>query len=169
MLFKVGCPPVWGPNIVENTEICIEFADLMHVSALFLTGLLVPGFWHELIDIVSEIGARHRQPCLSLAVDLSIIVFSAFLSSIWVFKFGFPTAWSWATLTKINIDMHTLTHGVSIDYHPSLLLYLPVNSISKTRIKVRVSWTGLINSQAGVITKFSQHLNNNSGEDDKSK
>ena len=32
-------------------------------------------------------------------------------------------------------------------YHPSLPLYLPADSISKTRIKVRVSWAGLINSQ----------------------
>jgi hypothetical protein len=32
-------------------------------------------------------------------------------------------------------------------YHPSLPLYLPADSISKTRIKVRVSWAGLINSE----------------------
>jgi hypothetical protein len=31
-------------------------------------------------------------------------------------------------------------------YQPSLPLYLPSDSISKTRIKVRVSWAGLINS-----------------------
>jgi hypothetical protein len=32
-------------------------------------------------------------------------------------------------------------------YHPSLPLYLPADVISKTRIKVRVSWAGLINSE----------------------
>jgi len=32
-------------------------------------------------------------------------------------------------------------------YHPSLLLYLPADSISKTCIKVHVSWAGLINSE----------------------
>ena len=41
------------------------------------------------------------------------------------------------------------------NYHPSLPLYLPADSISKTGIKV--------------FTKFSQHLNDNSCEDDKSK
>ena len=32
-------------------------------------------------------------------------------------------------------------------YHPSLQLYLPDDSISKTRIKVRVRWAALINGQ----------------------
>ena len=34
-----------------------------------------------------------------------------------------------------------------IYYHPSIPLYLPAISISKTRIKVRVSWVGLVNRQ----------------------
>ena len=33
------------------------------------------------------------------------------------------------------------------NYHPSLPLYLPADTISKTRIKVRVIWAGLINSE----------------------
>ena len=36
---------------------------------------------------------------------------------------------------------------ITYTYHPSLLLYLPADSISKTSIKVRVSWVGLINSE----------------------
>ena len=36
---------------------------------------------------------------------------------------------------------------IAYTYHPSLLLYLPADSISKTRIKVHVSWAGLINSE----------------------
>ena len=34
-----------------------------------------------------------------------------------------------------------------ISVHPSLPLYLPADSINKTRINVRVSWAGLINSE----------------------
>jgi len=32
-------------------------------------------------------------------------------------------------------------------YYPSLPLYLPADTINKTRIKVRVSYAGLINNQ----------------------
>ena len=49
-----------------------------------------------------------------------------------------------------NKDDITPTNGTHTHiriYHPSLPLYLPADSISKTRIKVRVSWTGLINSE----------------------
>jgi hypothetical protein len=36
---------------------------------------------------------------------------------------------------------------ITYTYHPPLPLYLPTDSIHKNRIKVRVSWAGLINSQ----------------------
>jgi hypothetical protein len=36
---------------------------------------------------------------------------------------------------------------ITYTYHPSLLLYLPADSISKTRINVRVSWAGLISNE----------------------
>jgi hypothetical protein len=39
------------------------------------------------------------------------------------------------------------TSMILTSYHPSLPIYLPADSISKTRIKVRVSWAGLINSE----------------------
>jgi len=56
-----------------------------------------------------------------------------------------------------------------VSYHSSLLLYLAADSISKTRIKVRgeLSWT--YQQWAGVITKLSQHSNDDSCEDDKTK
>jgi hypothetical protein len=47
-----------------------------------------------------------------------------------------------------NAYMDQERHKICIlYYHPSLPLYLPADSISKTRIKVRVSWAGLINSE----------------------
>jgi hypothetical protein len=60
---------------------------------------------------------------------------------------------SWFNLSIFEL-IHTLTSDKQV-YHPSLLLYLPTDSISKTRIKVRVSWAGLINSeQELLIYKF---------------
>ena len=49
------------------------------------------------------------------------------------------------TTTTTPIDMICVL--IKHFYHPSLPLYLPADSISKTCIKVRVSWAGLVNSE----------------------
>ena len=37
------------------------------------------------------------------------------------------------------IILHLQAHAITLYYHPSIPLYLPADSISKTRIKVHVS------------------------------
>ena len=52
----------------------------------------------------------------------------------------------WTNMRKITSYWFDVLREIT-SYHPSLRLYLPTGSISKTRIKVRMSWAGLINSQ----------------------
>jgi hypothetical protein len=57
------------------------------------------------------------------------------------------SSWNIAVLILFEFLFHTIMLTDNIYYHPSLPLYLPADSISKTCIKVHVSWAGLINSE----------------------
>ena len=89
---------------------------------------------------ISLISARHLKRILSQSFCAHVIIAHHDIAN--PIQLTTPTAQIDPPLKTTNL------HGFSINnYHPSLPLYLPTDSISKNRIKVRVSWAGLINSQ----------------------